>query len=441
MGEFKTLPSLQPHRLGTIHDGQVGISAYGVLVRLQRMGHLPRSALRNALGIAVRKGEDLLAKTTTSSVLQQRLAALMPEVDTQYWQLDTWWMFDGTRMDAALVETLRECPSCARCCYHSLLFQMPGVTHCPWHGDALIDRCLRCDRSLQAGLASDLPPGRCPCGHDRVDGMETAMGAWEGEFRRGAVERFVAAAQQHRARHFLLPADVGDPLALEAMAALTPDWSGPLGRQQRPRPDSEAIVVERIELANSMRHALPRLSDTSGLETGKATTASLPLAWYPPLRAVEKQLARMVRKAIGDQVPDDDGDLWWTLRRLPTTVAGRLLFFSTDPIDSTVRLAMSHIANAIRPSQRVRLAHANGGLGPGLRRHPAGTLLGERVIQRLLLRGFADGARVAVGRHLPELYADRHARPWRRIPWVVFVTPAEGLPSARVAWTRQMGTI
>ncbi|MCV5262762.1 hypothetical protein OFC55_34405, partial [Escherichia coli] len=63
------------------------------------------------------------------------------------------------------------------------------------------------------------------------------------------------------------------------------------------------------------------------------------------------------------------------------------MFLQTDHLDEAVRTAIGHLANAIRPSQMPRLAHANGNLGKALRRHPAGTLLGERVLQRLLLRG------------------------------------------------------
>lgn len=442
MGEMKTLPALQPHRLGMIHDGLVGISAYGLLARVWRMGHLPRHNLRAALGLTVRRGEDLLARTSAPTALQKRLAELYPQVDTRYWNLETWWMFDGVRQDAELVETLRECPSCARGCYHSLLFQMPGVTHCPWHGVALIDRCPRCHRGLQAGLASDLPPGSCPCGHDRVHPLETAMGAWEGDFRRAAVDGFIAEAQAHRTRHILLsPGGSTDPLALDVLSALAPDWSGVLGRTQVVKKQIEGVCIERIDMANSMRHAMPRLGDRSGLELFKPTTVSLPMAWYPPLRSIERRLTRIITTATGGIVPESDSELWWTLRRLPASPFGRTLFFQTEHLDETVRLALGHVANAIRPSQALRLGHANGNLGTRLRRHPVGTLLGERVLQRLLLRGHADGARVAVGRHVPALYDRAATRPWRRVPWVVFKLPVEGLPSARIAWTRQLGTV
>jgi len=64
----------------------------------------------------------------------------------------------------------------------------------------------------------------------------------------------------------------------------------------------------------------------------------------------------------------------------------------------------------------------------------------QRMIYRLLLRGYADGARVALGHHAVELYDHPRTRPATRYPWTVLCLPPGRVPSGRIAWTRQSGT-
>lgn len=59
------------------------------------------------------------------------------------------------------------CPSCARMGYHSIVFQLPGVTHCPSHEERLLRHCKSCGAPISTTLGPDMvthPYGCAKCG-------------------------------------------------------------------------------------------------------------------------------------------------------------------------------------------------------------------------------------------------------------------------------------
>lgn len=59
------------------------------------------------------------------------------------------------------------CPTCAGIGYHSIVLQLPGVTHCPSHGERLLSRCKSCSAPISTKLGPEMvthPYGCTRCG-------------------------------------------------------------------------------------------------------------------------------------------------------------------------------------------------------------------------------------------------------------------------------------
>lgn len=426
-----------PRPLGANWEAFHGISAYGVLRRAWRINQLHRSELRSVLGITVTSQEDVFHKSLRSNVLKDRLARLYPDVQREDWEWAAWWPFDGAFPTAAFTPVLRECPSCARTCYHSLLFQMPGMTHCPWHGDALIERCPRCDRRLQAGLREHLPPGRCPCGYDLVEETATVLGDKALRSRRSTIGLYHQWAAFYRKYHWLIAPEAPDPEADAALRALAgPDLEIVFPNQSRPR--HADVILETIPQPPWTER--PQLRENSGLEQFKPTTACLPVGWYPSMRKIAEAVVAMMPPQARRDSMRPKSELRSLLDQLPACPVGPSVFLQTECLDRVVLRCLGRLAAALRraPPGTRRFPEAD---GLTARLEPVwtlGSVLVERVLKRILLRGYADGARIAIGRHVPELYDPDKPRPVRRYPWVV-LNLSEW--EAQIAWTRQPGTV
>lgn len=430
---------LDPRPLGEDWQGYVGVSPYGALRRAWRVNALRRSDLRSVLGVTIHRGDDLYRLTLSSGAIKRHLSSLFPTLDTRGWDYQGWWPLDGTMPEGTFTASLRECPRCAESSYHSLLFQMPGVTHCPWHGYALISRCPRCDRPLQSGLREERPPGQCSCGHDLVSFVRTVTGD---ERDATSIQSYLDWAASVRGRYWLFAPEQPDPLGHHALDLLLPSrW-----RDGVPSPTTllqdGRLIRDVVDLGRSLRHAIPRLSDKSGLETFNPATACLPIAWAPGFAAISRNLFAALPEAARRDASMSGTELAWTLSKVPVTAAGLTLFFQTECLERTTLRLVGRLATGVRNQGGRRRIPADDRFGDWIRRDPRGTLLLEQVLKRVLLRGYADGARVALGRHVPALYDRLRGRPATRYPWVLFHLPPDrqNMPSATIVWTRQAGT-
>lgn len=440
MGETTNLARMMdPRPLGEEWAAYVGVSPYGALRRAWRINALERRDVRSALGLTVHAGEDLYRLSLRSDAMQQRLRALYPDLDTRGWDFQGCWPLGGRIPEGLSTQSLRECTVCAQSAYHSLLFQMPGVTRCPWHGGELITQCPRCTRPLQAGMRLDLPPGRCECGHDLVH-FATAVTGVDRDSRR--IESYLDWASRARGRYWLIAPEQVDPLAGEALKLLMPEmWSAP-NRPRSPTRRDGSLLLETVDFDGPLRQMVPRLGPNSGLDRFNPGTAMLPIAWASEFAAVSRNLAADLPPEARREAATPGTDLAWTLSTLPVTAAGRTLFLQTECFERTTLRAVARLAAGVRQPAGGRRVAADDRFGHWVRRHPRGTLLLEHVLKRVVLRGYADGARVALGRHIRELYDRPRGRPATRYPWVLFDLPPDPfeMPRARIVWTRQAGT-
>lgn len=441
MTALASIRMLQPRPIGEDWQAYTGVSPYGALRRAWRANALERHDVRSVLGIIVHREGDLFQRCMSSAVIRQRLQLLYPAIDARGWNAAGWWPFGG-RMPADLfMPQLRECPSCAKSAYHSLLFQMPGVSRCPWHGTPLVTHCTACSSPLQAGLRYDMPPGKCTCGHDMVNMVSAVIGHRRDPAR---IEDYLEWAVSARGQYWLFAPELPDPRAQEALDLLLPQGWAWVGSSERAPHRAGGVILERVTLSGSPRDTVPRLSESSGLETFNPGTACLPLGWAREFVAIGRNLNSDLPEAARRDAAEPGSDVKWALSRLPVTVAGRTLFLQTECLERTALRLLSRLAAGFQVNDRSRSRRPppDDHFGHWLRQNPRGTLLLEKVIKRLVLRGYADGARVSLGRHVPALYDRSRGRPATRYPWVLLWLPRsrDEAPSARIVWTRQSGT-
>ena len=267
---MNALPTYQPadkyltqRLLGEDWTAYHGCSRFSVFWRASRLNHLTKSDLRSALGISLRMHENPFEKLTHTQASPSKLLELSPAqaINPEHWPLEFWWPFGGPIPWEAMPWRLRICPACARHCYHSMLFQTPGVHHCPWHHVALTECCPRCDRPLLAGTRSDLPIGVCPCGHDLVDYVETIEGDRAMlEAKQNVVAGHGIWVAASRRVNYLIPPTQYDARAWQAFAARRGHTRrGAIGVVWARRPslqDSRSIV--RRTAATGRRSPRPR---------------------------------------------------------------------------------------------------------------------------------------------------------------------------------------
>lgn len=440
MGTHPALLALQTRPLGMRWEQFSGISTYGAARRAWRVNQLKRSDLRAVLGLTVRAGDDLFEKSLTSTALAERLRVLYPALGEEMAAVASYWPFGGSVPLDAWAWALRECPACARSGYHSLLFQMPGIQRCPWHGQTLIDACPSCDRPLGEGLRHGLPPGQCLCGHDLVHEVDALTGGASVD-RRPVVSAYLAWAGESRQRHWLVAPEQFDPNGWQALTQLLPPLPRALGQPRKPALQGhETVLCEDMAFHRFARHSMPRLGERSGLDCHRAPTAILPLSWFPPFRDIGRRLYREVMTAKGGPEAMENGELRPTLLGLPAYPCGKKMLLQVDCLDRTVRRSVNRLVSALHRPPGVSRFPVVEAFSNWLHSDPLGPALAEKLVQRLLLRGYAQGARIALGRHVPAMYASAK-RPRNRYPWLVLRLRPDATPSARIAWTVQPGTL
>lgn len=427
-------PMLDARLLGAHWDCYEGSSSFGVFWRATRLNNLHRRDLRACLHLSLRAGDDAFSRLTRGTSQQDALRFIYPEpefIEQAYWRLEKWWPFGGSVPFERMPWRLRVCPICARSCYHSLLFQMPGVNRCPWHGVWLIDTCRQCEHPLGVDLQHDLPVGRCRCGHDLVDYVASVKGEAEVRGHKHlAITEHLRRAASSRRRTWLIAPEEHDDRAWDAL-----HWFG-----NGTPATTDALLSERVGLERSFRFSLGRVGPKSGLESAQPNLAALPGEWSAAFQRIGAQLLAMVPREQLLNAAAPTGELRRAVGQLPHYPGGRGLYLSTEVLDRSVFRCAGQLATIVTNAAGLH-AIAQAGLRRRIRENPHGLRLADALLRRVMTRGYADGLRVALGRHVPALYESRHHRPARRLPWVLLDLPEDDLPSARIGWTRQRGTL
>lgn len=302
----------------------------------------------------------------------------------------------------------------------------------------MIDACPRCDRDLLAGFREGLPLGRCCCGYDSVDYVATVEGDRASSSRkRDAIDGFRLWAAGSQRVTWLVPPEPWDPHAWEALDALFPRPPETLLEGQNPRSNVSGLTVERIRLERSLRHRSHALPSNNRLDAFTPGIAMLPIGWQPAIKAIGVELLSMLPPGLLKGA-SPDSELRQSLTRLPVYPCGRFTFLHTETLDRGVLRTLGTLSAALSMAMKPKTRRSQ--LARRVEEHPPGDALLRKTIQRTLMRGYADGARVVLGRQVPELYRVARSRPAVRLPWVLLWLPFDRMPSAQIAWTRQRGT-
>ncbi len=252
-----------------------------------------------------------------------------------------------------------------------------------------------------------------------------------------AVDKFSLCAASSRRVTCLVAPEPWDSHAWDALHALFPRPAEAWLTGQHSCLSRRALILETIRLERSLRHKSPPISANSGLDAFTPGIAMLPIGWQPAIKAIGSELLSMLPSgSLKGASPGNE--LWQALTRLPVYPCGRFTFLHTETLDRGVLRTLGTLSAALSASSNRGTRRPE--LAQRIAEHPLGSALLKKTIQRVLMRGYADGARVVLGRHAPELYRTIRSRPVVRLPWVLLWLPFGRMPSAQVAWTRQRGT-
>lgn len=439
--------------LGESWGSYEGCSRFSVFWRASRLNHLTSSEVHATLGVRVGKHENAFEKLTHTDAEPHKMIYLSADgaIDPSRWPLEYWWPFAGPIPWKSMPWRIRICPACARSCYHSMLFQVPGVHSCPWHRVALIDACPRCKAPFSMGLNDGNLLGVCRCGHDLVDYVATVLGdSATLTARQRALRRHTSWARSSRLIHYLVAPPSFDPhawRALHAFAAQTLDGTAPC-RSMTEGPAK--LILERVSLERA-RHGgwLQCADDYDSLSFSFA----LPTAWQVPLVQI---LTNIINKLspLEQKRLKSDPHRHQTLRDLATYVGVDCIHLPIQRIQSSTLVMLYRLTSEI-------------GVAKLLKAHPMSRSLVYRTFQRILYRGYAAGARSAFAPALSNSMAAEHppgkrgecdpsqgfadavkviCRPHQdrceeirraRFPWVILSLPNERPASAHIAWTLQ----
>ena len=438
----------QRHFVGAAFDRWPGLSATGTLLRITRLNRYVPRDYRFALGITVRRHDDLHALMTFSDKRKEQLATALdvPTTMRAHWDLPVWMPF---ACDPAVLEvdyTFRYCPECLRIGYHSLIQQVPWLARCAWHGTQLRTGCLRCGAALR--LDGSMGPwlGVCKCGHDHVDDKQALRGLANPAHIHGVCAYYRAWAALERETTSLIPPtpamhsisalakDITLPQMLQAAGPATAFAEARIHRV-RPRPegrgrsgteDATATAIKLDSLVDSRR---AMIEAPGRLGQRIAATACQLAQQLPPGSLSDGEMTLFLEpagaKAGRDFVPARRRSIL-EIRNLPLAQVGDRCYLDLHCL-SKPALGVAH-----------RLFRWLGlEAGRGLTEEQALDVPAcVAAVGEILARSYAEGIRVVLGRHLPDLYRAGRNRPHLSEPWVMLRRQA-GLPvRISVIWAR-----
>lgn len=432
-----------PELVGQLWHNYQGASAMSVLIRLARLNYLGAGDIRSALGVVIRRRTDLFALMTFDD---QRVSALSSVQDFEPEFVNAlnpgwWWPFSNPIPRETLGWTIRICPRCMVYAYHSLLFQMPGVDRCPWHGCKLVSCCTKCSKSLLDGFDQGGELMQCSCGHDHVDEKAALIGDSASKRWRGvAIMRYRNWCVARQKICWLMEPQSFDAQGWKAVSTLV-DY---------PHLNSLTSSCLLLDQVSCSGREVSEISSISGLEKFAPTVVSLPVHWLNDTQAICRRLAQMMppgtltiaeRRALDPTVFHEAdrgcGAVRHWLINLPGHAVGKFGLLHTSPIDGISIRTLANLAAGFDGSPHYATEPADRrAFRKWIRTHPRGLVVLESVIRRVISRSYADGSRTLLGQIHPDLFRRRITKPARRFPWVEVRLIDE--PIARVAWTRQL---
>jgi len=436
----------QRHFVGAAFERLPGLSGTGTLLRITRLNRYVPSDYRFAFGITVRRHDDLHALMTFSEKRKEQLAIALDvsEATRAGWDLSAWMPFLCDRSVLAVDYSFRYCPECLLVGYHSLLQQAPWLARCPWHGALLRTGCHRCGAHLRLDGRAGSWLGVCKCGHDHVDDRKALRGLAEPANVGGVCANYLAwAAQERKEATLLAPTPAMHSIA--ALASVVPlpreFWAmRPSPAQTRvhfvqPRPESEgrsgtedatAIAIKLDSLVDSRR---AMIEAPGRLGHRIAATACQLAHQLPPGSLSDGEMSLFLEPAgataARDFVPAKRRSIL-EIRNLPLAQVGHRCYLDLHCL-SKPSLGVAHqVFRWLGLEAGKALTEAQAQDVP----------VCVAAVGEILARSYAEGIRVVLGRHLPDLYRPGRNRPHLSEPWVLLRKQA-GLPvKISVSWAR-----
>ena len=418
-------------------------SAFGMLARLVRLNACEPVDLFRLFGIRSRRSDDLAAVMTFSTPRQVALARALrlPSVPPT-WSLEVWLPFQSS-LDIFSAEWIfRYCPQCIHSGYHTLLHQLSWIHRCPWHGAALRRTCPRCGENTPtyANWAFDQNLA-CPCGHELLS-TTAALKRSAGPPSHAAdfISHYLAWAAEERKNTLLvvpeLPSDIDSALA--DLIKLPRNWIYKCGGSKSGRRERGLLATTHVEFPS--RGAIAQLDtlrqDRPGFLTVPEPTRSsianvaANLALKLPTSTLTNREMSLFLAGAGIGIPAEfkpaQRKFSSVLSTLPPwEVAGHqfLNLSCVHPIAyrsiiKLVDIALNH-QSLVDYYERATTPELN---------------LLIKACGHLLTRGYAEGLRATLSRHIPDLYAMNRDAPHLTQPWILATRDQTRLVNVRTIW-------
>lgn len=276
---------------GSSSQGLPYASGLSRLVRLVRLNAFERRDVFATTGVRAHVPNLLLACSEHAKQTQALARALREPSIPEHWRSRVWLPFE-VRGRFPLPTRLRACVPCLEYGYHTMLFQLPWVTVCPWHRCTLTESCPSCGRPLPVAF-EDLRRRMlaCRCGKDFIDRKRARVAniSFPGALD-SVLSRYLQWAGDQRATRVLWVPET-DPLLSSDQTPRLVDLPDSLARVLRPGRAPKGAHRWSVRAASRVRKVHSDLSDWSAVANiAGARVLALPLAITDRLVAAAKSV-------------------------------------------------------------------------------------------------------------------------------------------------------
>lgn len=408
----------------TRHDPYA--SAFGQMARLATVNAFQPGDYFAGFGLRVRRDEDLSHALAFSQARQQALATTLEIGIPVNWSLTTWLPFQLKNATPSEHWEFRYCPACLHSGFHTLLFQLPWIHRCPWHHQRLRTECMRCDRPMTTTGVSGRSLLECECGHSAVDPIAALLvDAETVSVRNTVLEEYLSWSAVERQRTTLI-----------APASGHADWRRLSEAVQLPEPlrtraqISVASVPVSIDVARAVGVGATFFDETAlqamqVLSRDDPGIVELPACISHCFNAAARHVAMALPPA---SLTDREMSLFSPGLGGPDArnfkPAGRkssteLAYIPPQRIGDRHYLHLHTVAPAVVRTAWSVIQEVAGSAHVG-NRLPNTRPLQEAVFvaMRILARGYVEGMRSILARHVPSLLDHGKLRPRYSEPWV-----------------------
>jgi len=421
--------------VGGNFSGLPGMSAYGALLRTARLNHLGRTEFFAAYRLRTTRRDELSRVLTFSEKRKEELAVALGinERERDLWDITEWLPFSGNFDWESLSWEPRICPCCARLGYHTLLFQLPWVARCPWHGANLIRYCRYCTRPFSAASSSILL--KCQCGVDYVDVREACR--HRQSHLRGMTQwitTYLNWASAAREANYLVHTPKLEVSNWDALGQLIEMPAVLQARCGYARTERVRLHERKLSIYDRVNPSIGTLGPKFllGVPVDTDGVMELPAPAWSAFRHVGYELAEKLPEATfsdGELLRFFAGSRRPALRFAATHRSSNvdILFLPVQVGGKRGFLYVNAMAKAVRD-----VVHR---LGSYLESAPNNWDLPVRAGMLLLLRAYAEGMRVVLSRFFPDLLKMQRDRPHLTLPWVLMQRQAGQTIEAKIVWT------